>query len=831
MTGMPSNTDTDGIAISKTASPASASRPGSAKSQPGWIVQELPSVGWVVKELPAEDTGYDDGDPCGSTPSPQLPPLPPPPDTTGGASPHSPTAEPTMLPGVMEEDEEDRQGDSRPSKPVRPQSAIRTQDATVKGALNISSKSLDQDFAAAAKADTATPQSFLASIGGTSTASAPQRVPRIGGNGKPAGYDAFVIFAVDSDRNGRDNKGRAAAVTRGLQARGLSVCQQSFLASAVTNHLSSSDEAHFMAQAAQSSACAVVLLTRKFIQRVDSGVFGDSCVAAFTLAKRLPNAIVAAMEPDLVDPTNWGWNQLFARFSGRAVVDLSMEERGKSWEESVDRLSWLLNPSTDISRPLPGVTSSSGTPPSSWPASPTGPRPPEEFPCPRFSGAEENSGYHCFISHNWGKDSRGRDNHLRVLQIARALQRHGLQVFLEDWEAHNYNSADEAMVDGMRRSAVALVFVTKTYIDKIEDGKIDDDCVAQFNLAKRAPSIIPVVMEPELTKSTKWGWNRMFAHLSGKKAVDLSRGEVSGLPQLLWTASSQKMHSALDLLELRIRQEAYRLHPKSVQERPPPTVPHSDIALASVACFLVGAVLRTVVACGGVALSGKLSGWLLVVGVVSSFAWFVGFVMFIFWHVLKARSPPAFDVNFGLVQPASAVGNFVRAVSCLLFLFQYLILLVPIEGEFAWAGPIGAHCFLGGSLVCLVDAAVLSRGCSGSFQAPLLRSNSLPGWGAAALCGAAILISAGAQVAGDDVSGDSAETVAALELCGSLGLLVGAACYLLWLVLNPSAVRCYFEDLSMRPQQGSEAMSSLRQAAASSLGPPPAVRDGMLESA
>lgn len=31
----------------------------------------------------------------------------------------------------------------------------------------------------------------------------------------------------------------------------------------------------------------------------------------------------------------------------------------------------------------------------------------------------------------------------------------------------------------------------------------------RFNLAKMAPAILPVVLEPEMTKISKWGWNRV----------------------------------------------------------------------------------------------------------------------------------------------------------------------------------------------------------------------------------------------------------------------------------------------------------------------------------
>merc|ERR1740121_826152 len=114
------------------------------------------------------------------------------------------------------------------------------------------------------------------------------------------------------------------------------------------------------------------------------------------------------------------------------------------------------------------------------------------------------------MSHAWGVDRGNRDNRKRVNQIAQALQARGLYVF-GDWEHHKYHDIDEAMVDGMRESSLALVFLTRSYIAKIEQAKVEDDCVAQFNLAKRAPNIIPVVMEPDLCDSAKWGWSSVHA--------------------------------------------------------------------------------------------------------------------------------------------------------------------------------------------------------------------------------------------------------------------------------------------------------------------------------
>ncbi|CAJ1417760.1 unnamed protein product, partial [Effrenium voratum] len=327
----------------------------------------------------------------------------------------------------------------------------------------------------------------------------------------------------------------------------------------------------------------------------------------------LPNAVVAALEPELVSPAAWGWNQVFARFSGRAVVDLSMQESEETWAEAVDRLAWLLNPQLEI-RPM--ALASPGS--------------------PKISAARECASYDCFVSHNWGKDSQGRDNHQRVMQIAGKLEQHGIQVFLQDREAHRYSSADEAMVDGMRRSALALVFVTRTYIQKIEEGKVDEDCVAQFNLAKRAPAILPVILEPELAKIGKWGWNRVYAHLSGKMLVDLSRGDAAGFPSILWSASAQRMQCAVDLLELRVLQEAYRLHPKVMQAHPAPLLPHKDAILIAIVCFLAAALLNAAAVLGRVLLNGSMSAFLRVLALVAGVFWIAGFTLHSLWLVMKA---------------------------------------------------------------------------------------------------------------------------------------------------------------------------------------------------
>jgi len=72
--------------------------------------------------------------------------------------------------------------------------------------------------------------------------------------------------------------------------------------------------------------------------------------------------------------------------------------------------------------------------------------------------------YDMFLSHNWGTDVRGFNNHIRVVDIARKLQARGFSVWLdEDNMAHDIL---DAMRKGIDSSRVVLVFVTEAYVRK-----------------------------------------------------------------------------------------------------------------------------------------------------------------------------------------------------------------------------------------------------------------------------------------------------------------------------------------------------------------------------
>eukprot|EP00927_Polykrikos_kofoidii_P052827 TRINITY_DN4681_c0_g1_i3.p1 TRINITY_DN4681_c0_g1~~TRINITY_DN4681_c0_g1_i3.p1 ORF type:complete len:745 (+),score=139.11 TRINITY_DN4681_c0_g1_i3:1458-3692(+) len=647
---------------------------------------------------------------------------------------------------------------------------------------------------------------------------------------KPDGtYDAFIVYSPGTDRAGRDNDLRAAAVARGLQAVGISVRLQARRAgSELGSGRYSSDEAHLMAQAAKCSGCAVVLLTRRWMDRVEAGVFGDTCSAGFALAKRLPCVIVAAMEPDLVSQDNWGWNRVFARFSGRAIADLSMNEEGKVWDDAVAHLSWFLTPEVAWK----GIHQSAGhedrirrqlevadarmrarlllQPSSCNPGELEAPQPP---PAPVR--------YDCFLSHTWARDICGRENHKRVLRVAQSLRRSGLEVFFDEWEMHRYRNFDEAMVDGMRHSAVVVIFITKAYIDKIEDGSVGENCVAEFNLAKRTQYVIPVIMESPLRNSQQWGWNRVYAHLSGRSFIDLSFDEGSPWTGL-FNDTSQRWTAAVDTLELRVRSEAAAAcagqEEAVFMHGAPPVVPFRDVMFIAAWSYVFAALLFVGLCiarfCRPLHRSRLLPEEVLSLSHGLLFA--VCFAFLALWHVQRARLPPQFAITPALLPRAALFAAGLGCASSLLVAVRPLMsVLTGDSGEvLPWGDLAGAIGLLVTGLAAVVDALFLSEigGVGGGGQA-LARNggihdrrddtvgaylNQCFAFGALAKWAMLLLLFTGcllvpAETATLKVLPGDDTRARVLKLLSACSLLMSALLFFARICLSPKYLRRYYE--------------------------------------
>lgn len=110
-----------------------------------------------------------------------------------------------------------------------------------------------------------------------------------------------------------------------------------------------------------------------------------------------------------------------------------------------------------------------------------------------------------FLTHDWGVDELGRDNHARVSQVNVKLKELGLTTWFDSERLSG--RILHQMTEGIDNAACVVVFVTERYMHKINNGDGRDNCQFEFEYAFRQKGtkfIIPVVMEARMRNPMKW---------------------------------------------------------------------------------------------------------------------------------------------------------------------------------------------------------------------------------------------------------------------------------------------------------------------------------------
>jgi hypothetical protein len=136
--------------------------------------------------------------------------------------------------------------------------------------------------------------------------------------------------------------------------------------------------------------------------------------------------------------------------------------------------------------------------------------------------------FDVFLSHDWGKDELGRDNHERVAHISAQLQAAGVRTWLDAEQMRG--AINNRMAEGIAGSSVVLCFITQNYVIKASGlgprGE-DDNCFFEFDNAlieRGRGRLLPVVMEPRCCQTAKWTAGALHlstqAHLAGERRAD-----------------------------------------------------------------------------------------------------------------------------------------------------------------------------------------------------------------------------------------------------------------------------------------------------------------------
>jgi uncharacterized protein YjbI with pentapeptide repeats len=135
----------------------------------------------------------------------------------------------------------------------------------------------------------------------------------------------------------------------------------------------------------------------------------------------------------------------------------------------------------------------------------------------------------CFLSHDWGMDEDGRDNHARVARVAAALRPLGVVAWLDEQEMRG--DVNSKMAEGIDGSSTFVVFITKNYLYKVTGRGINgenDNCKFEFDFALRKKGverIITCVMERRCLKAGDWP-GVINGKLCCRLYIDLSRDGV-----------------------------------------------------------------------------------------------------------------------------------------------------------------------------------------------------------------------------------------------------------------------------------------------------------------
>mmetsp|Transcript_27273 Transcript_27273/g.41043 ORF Transcript_27273/g.41043 Transcript_27273/m.41043 type:complete len:374 (-) Transcript_27273:139-1260(-) len=133
-----------------------------------------------------------------------------------------------------------------------------------------------------------------------------------------------------------------------------------------------------------------------------------------------------------------------------------------------------------------------------------------EVPTSKNSTEEKTYRFDAFLTHNWGRDTKNRDNHERVVRFKKELQTHNDIENLWLDEERMTGDIVQQMTTGIEQSRLVIVFITQSYVNKVAgrgERRDNDNCLLEFKYAarKKGPSnLIVVVMEDSCSNPSEW---------------------------------------------------------------------------------------------------------------------------------------------------------------------------------------------------------------------------------------------------------------------------------------------------------------------------------------
>jgi len=131
-----------------------------------------------------------------------------------------------------------------------------------------------------------------------------------------------------------------------------------------------------------------------------------------------------------------------------------------------------------------------------------------------------------FLSHAWGQDEEGRDNHQRVIQLANKLKSQGYTVWIDQEQI--YGNIDKSIMEGIKNCDLVVFCLTDKYINKINNAVYNnipsDNCYKEWSFTLfLKKQIIPIVMETSVRNNFLKDFGVIQMYLSNILYIDFSK--------------------------------------------------------------------------------------------------------------------------------------------------------------------------------------------------------------------------------------------------------------------------------------------------------------------
>ena len=137
-----------------------------------------------------------------------------------------------------------------------------------------------------------------------------------------------------------------------------------------------------------------------------------------------------------------------------------------------------------------------------------------------------------FFSHSWRPDNLFRDNHKRVVKMAKIMSVYGWNCWIDENEM--FGNIDACIASGIENCDCVLVFITESYCKKINEAahnpNIRDNCLKEWTYANnRNKLMIPIIMEPCLLNTSYWPDGIINLYFGSTLYVDYTEDNISNV--------------------------------------------------------------------------------------------------------------------------------------------------------------------------------------------------------------------------------------------------------------------------------------------------------------